>query len=802
MEAEWQQWAESCSDEDSDSEDFVSGIQCLSQQERCATDLYHHRQLDTDMAAVRTLYSDAAVSVREYPSIDAVDVELNITTNIVDVEVAKAWRINPTEPIIIRLHFTPSLYLDGPAPSVEVFQPSNTDDFSIGRQLQNILTVFISQEWKHLTNNSPVVQRKSGHSWFRPSGTIKKFSARFSVWLPPSKTNEIHQPADKDRNRMKQNHFAGQTTSYNIRNPTGELFTYTAGGKRVMVSAVKSSAHLSTKQLMELLFTSQAIRHCKSTPTLQHGFLAQIIRYAEQRIPTMNEYCVVCDERHVFQNGPMLKTAVCTRELCVFSFHTLGVMSGATEEVATGAEVIDLLVAMCRAALRSSRKSIIFEPYPSVVDPCNPKTLAFSPKRKSYERLQKALDGVLLIRRMAQGPYSEIKKQMDKIDPLAHPLLQWILASNRSHIVKLPLNKQLRFMRTTHQFLLVSAPPSKEIRFQTARKLYGSTFAFHGSHIENWHSILRKGLVSASYTKLQLHGAAYGKGIYLSPISSISFGYSDMGKGQHQIPTREELISKYNQIHKMKQEEPGQPRFLQSHNLNCVALCEVITSKALQKRGNVWVCPVSDHVCTRFLFVYENGQFVSSSPLPEMTTFRRISRSEERVPFPIPGLAADILHMRVKEGSKIRNLLRFATARMQGKEEDGSVPAVRQVVFTGLGRGITKTITCVEILKRKVEGLHQVSKLCYMTVNEVWESPQQEVAGITVERTVPAICILLSKDPLDPQELGYQPPQTFSVPTEEEERRGELLRTAGSPSSLLTAKRLCLDDWTGRPPKT
>lgn len=31
--------------------------------------------------------------------------------------------------------------------------------------------------------------------------------------------------------------------------------------------------------------------------------------------------------------------AVCTRELCVFSFYTLGVMSEATEEVATGAEV-------------------------------------------------------------------------------------------------------------------------------------------------------------------------------------------------------------------------------------------------------------------------------------------------------------------------------------------------------------------------------------------------------------------------------------------------------------------------------
>ncbi|XP_016521188.1 poly [ADP-ribose] polymerase 6-like isoform X1 [Poecilia formosa] len=601
----WQQWGESCSDEEgSDSEDFLCGIQ----QESCATDLYHHHQLDADVAAVRSVYSEAAISVREYPSIDGMDVELNITPNIVDEEVAKAWRFNPSEPIIIRLHFSPSQYLDGPAPSVDIFQPSNIDGFSIGRQLQNILRVFISREWKHLTNDSPVVQRKSRHSWFRPSGTIKKFNARFSVWLPPSKPNEMQEPTDEDRNAMKRNHFTSQTTSYGIKNSTGELFTYTAGGKRVMVSAVKSSAHLSTKQLVELLFSSQAIRHCKSAPTLQHGFLVQIMRYAEQRIPTLNEYCVVCDERHVFQNGPMLKTAVCTRELCVFSYHTLGVMSGATEEVATGAEVIDLLVAMCRAALQSSRKSIIFEPYPSVVDPCNHKTLAFSPKRKSYERLQKALDGVLLIRRLAQGPYSEMKKQMDKTDPLSHPLLQWILASNRSHIVKLPLNKHLRFMRTPHQFLLVSAPPSKEVRFQTARKLYGSTFAFHGSHIENWHSILRKGLINASYTKLQLHGAAYGKGIYLSPISNISFEYSDMGKGQHQIPTREELKKKYNQINKIKQEEPGQPRFLQSSNLSCIALCEVITSKALQKHGNIWVCPVSDHVCTRFLFVYENGQ--------------------------------------------------------------------------------------------------------------------------------------------------------------------------------------------------
>uniref|UniRef100_A0ACB8EPT8 Poly [ADP-ribose] polymerase 8 n=1 Tax=Sphaerodactylus townsendi TaxID=933632 RepID=A0ACB8EPT8_9SAUR len=45
----------------------------------------------------------------------------------------------------------------------------------------------------------------------------------------------------------------------------------------------------------------------KSIPVRDHGFLVQTIEFAEQRIPVLNEYCVVCDEPHVFQNGPMLR---------------------------------------------------------------------------------------------------------------------------------------------------------------------------------------------------------------------------------------------------------------------------------------------------------------------------------------------------------------------------------------------------------------------------------------------------------------------------------------------------------------
>ncbi|XP_037343595.1 protein mono-ADP-ribosyltransferase PARP6a isoform X3 [Pungitius pungitius] len=608
MDIKAQCWTDEESDGENESEQFLYGI-----QGSCAADLYRHPQLDADIEAVKDIYTDSAVSVREYGTIDDVDIDLHINIGFLDEEVATAWKVIRTEPIILRLRFSLSQYLDGPEPSVEVFQPSNKEGFSLGLQLKKILSTFTSQQWKHLSNEFLKAQQEKRHSWFKAGGTIKKFRAGLSIFSPIPKSPSF--PLIQDTvlkgklsvPELRVTRLMNRSISCTMKNPKGELFSYPPNSQTVAVPAARAPAQITTRQLIELFFSSQAGGHCKNIPTLEYGFLVQIMKYSEQRIPTLNEYCVVCDEQHVFQNGSMLKPAVCTRELCVFSFYTLGVMSGAAEEVATGAEVVDLLVAMCRAALESPRKSIIFEPYPSVVDPNDPKTLAFNPK-KNYERLQKALDSVMSIREMTQGSYLEIKKQMDKLDPLAHPLLQWIISSNRSHIVKLPLSRQLKFMHTSHQFLLLSSPPAKEARFRTAKKLYGSTFAFHGSHIENWHSVLRNGLVNASYTKLQLHGAAYGKGIYLSPISSISFGYSGMGKGQHRMPTKDELVQRYNRMNTIPQSRPIQSRFLQSRNLNCIALCEVITSKDLQKHGNIWVCPVSDHVCTRFFFVYEDGQ--------------------------------------------------------------------------------------------------------------------------------------------------------------------------------------------------
>ena len=161
-----------------------------------------------------------------------------------------------------------------------------------------------------------------------------------------------------------------------------------------------------------------------------------------------------------------------------------------------------------------------------------------------------------------------------------------------------------------------------------------------------------------------------------------------------------------------------------------------------------------------------------------MENFRKVRSEEAPVgggaegggagPGPFADLAPGAVHMRVKEGSKIRNLLAFATASM-------AQPATRAIVFSGCGRATTKTVTCAESLKRRLAGLHQVTRLRYRSVREVWQSlppgptpgqePGEPAASLSVLKNVPSLSILLSKDALDPCQPGYQPPNSHPAPS-------------------------------------
>ncbi|KAL2779724.1 protein mono-ADP-ribosyltransferase PARP8 isoform 2 [Daubentonia madagascariensis] len=658
------------SEGDNDSEEFYYGGQVNYDGE-----LHKHPQLEADLSAVRELYGPHAVSLREYGAIDDVDIDLHIDVSFLDEEIAVAWEVIRTEPIIVRLHCSLTQYLNGPVPTVDVFQISTKERFGLGHQLKKIMQTFVTQQWKQSKEKSNCLHNKK-LSEKKVKSPLHLFSTlRRSPSYPPPGCGKSKSKLKSDQDGISKTHkLLRRTCSSTVKtddvctakshrtfgrslssDPRAEqtmttikshkllnrscpaavkqedcltlkshkLLTRSCSGdprcehntnlkphkllsrsyssnlrmeelyglkNHKLLSKSYSSAPKSSKTELfkepnaegrRLSLTSGLIgiltpssssssqpapNGAKCIPIRDHGFLVQTIEFAEQRIPVLNEYCVVCDEPHVFQNGPMLRPTVCERELCVFAFQTLGVMNEAADEIATGAQ------------------------------------------KKNYDRVMKALDSITSIREMTQAPYLEIKKQMDKQDPLAHPLLQWVISSNRSHIVKLPVNRQLKFMHTPHQFLLLSSPPAKESNFRAAKKLFGSTFAFHGSHIENWHSILRNGLVVASNTRLQLHGAMYGSGIYLSPMSSISFGYSGMNKKQKVSAKDEPASSSKSSSSSQSQKKGQQSQFLQSRNLKCIALCEVITSPDLHKHGEIWVVPNTDHVCTRFFFVYEDGQ--------------------------------------------------------------------------------------------------------------------------------------------------------------------------------------------------
>jgi len=147
------------------------------------------------------------------------------------------------------------------------------------------------------------------------------------------------------------------------------------------------------------------------------------------------------------------------------------------------------------------------------------------------------------MRKYAKTPES-LKEYLDNIHLLCWPLLRWLVSSNRAHMQLLPPEKQIKGIPTKYQFLMLTAgmcqylvnsylwaAPEKEQKFRAAKAKHGSHYAFHGSDIGNWHSILRVGLKNFSNTSRMTTGAAYGPGIYLAGNSNISAGYMRPGAG-------------------------------------------------------------------------------------------------------------------------------------------------------------------------------------------------------------------------------------------------------------------------------
>ncbi|XP_072041975.1 ribonuclease P protein subunit p25-like protein [Amphiura filiformis] len=140
-----------------------------------------------------------------------------------------------------------------------------------------------------------------------------------------------------------------------------------------------------------------------------------------------------------------------------------------------------------------------------------------------------------------------------------------------------------------------------------------------------------------------------------------------------------------------------------------------------------------------------------------------------------------IVVMRVKYGSKIRNLMGYAMRKI--KEE-----ATKHIIFSGSGPAVTKTITCVEIMKRKMKTLHQISRVYFKRIEEFWEPKDEGLDRLKVTRNIPAISVLLSKEQLDPKEPGYQAPGSYDALWAEHASQ-EKAKTAKAPPPPSASKR-------------
>ncbi|XP_047367388.1 ribonuclease P protein subunit p25 [Vespa velutina] len=103
------------------------------------------------------------------------------------------------------------------------------------------------------------------------------------------------------------------------------------------------------------------------------------------------------------------------------------------------------------------------------------------------------------------------------------------------------------------------------------------------------------------------------------------------------------------------------------------------------------------------------GRLKRKKNLATMTLEKNKNQLEVPI-IPFKNLPKEFLLMRVKNGTKIRNVLGYAIKEFTNHE---------CIVWTGVGQAVGKVISCSELFKTIYKGLHQVTKLRYV----VYQAP-------------------------------------------------------------------------------
>jgi len=158
----------------------------------------------------------------------------------------------------------------------------------------------------------------------------------------------------------------------------------------------------------------------------------------------------------------------------LFSLDQYGLGVDPAAEIATNPDVVDLLISFTKAVCCGGDPKR-FNPFPrwtevTVTQNGEKKVLKFMknptdkfPSNEDVAVVSRVVDLIPKLAEMSKYKTSKVlKEKLDEIDPLAYPLLRWILTSNRTHLEKLQATETIAGLGTVHQFLLLSSTPAHE----------------------------------------------------------------------------------------------------------------------------------------------------------------------------------------------------------------------------------------------------------------------------------------------------------------------------------------------------
>ncbi|CAA3031286.1 ribonuclease P protein subunit p25-like protein [Olea europaea var. sylvestris] len=131
--------------------------------------------------------------------------------------------------------------------------------------------------------------------------------------------------------------------------------------------------------------------------------------------------------------------------------------------------------------------------------------------------------------------------------------------------------------------------------------------------------------------------------------------------------------------------------------------------------------------------------------------------------------------IRITSQGRMRNYITYAMTLLEEKGSD-------EILLKAMGRAINKTVTIVELIKRRIVGLHQITAIQSTDITDTWEPLEEGLQTLETTRKVSVVSITLSKKELDTRNVGYQPPlpaDQVKVPTEYEAEGSPTARGRG-----------------------